>query len=61
MYGSKLSEDFIRSAIDSGYRFTWERYLREQADQETAAEFLNSSLSQELMYNFIEVQPYWEG
>ena len=48
MYGSKLSEDFIQSIMDSGYRFAWERYLREQPDEETAAEFLNSSLSREM-------------
>jgi len=48
MYGSKLSGEFIKAIIDSGYRFAWERYLREQPDEETAAEFLRRTLSQEM-------------
>jgi len=48
MYGAKLSEEFIQSVIDSGFRFAWERYLREQPTEEMAAEFLESTLSREM-------------
>ena len=48
MYGAKLSEEFVQSVIDSGYRVAWERYLREQPDEETANKFLRAKLSQEM-------------
>jgi hypothetical protein len=48
MYGAKLSEEFIKTVMDSGWRFAWERYLQEQPNEEVAKRHLEIALSQEM-------------
>ncbi len=49
MYGAKLSEGFIKTVMDSGYRFAWERYLREQPTEDIAKKHLESALTQQML------------
>ena len=48
MYGTKLSEEFIKTIMDAGYHFAWERYLQEQPTETMAAAYLRDALGQEM-------------
>lgn len=49
MYRAKLSEEFIKTVMDCGYRFAWERYLVEQPNEEIAKRRLKSALRDEML------------
>jgi|GEM_PF-339180 len=48
MYGAKSSEEFIKTVMDAGYRFAWERYLQEQSTETMAKTHLMDALGQEM-------------
>ncbi len=49
MYGAKLSEEFIKTVMDAGWRFAWERYLWEQPNEAIANKFLETTLRDEML------------
>ena len=52
LYGGKLSEEFIKLAIDSGYKCPWERYLHEKPTiEEAKAYFEDRLVGAALAYN----------
>ena len=44
MYGAKRSEAFIRTVLGAGYKFAFERYLKEQPVEAEARDFIGTSL-----------------
>jgi len=49
MYKADPSRKFIETIMSCGYKFAWERYLKEQPTEEAAREFLNSELRDECL------------
>jgi len=49
LYEGEASRRFIETVIRCGYRFAWERYLKEQPTEEAARDFLNKKLRDEAL------------
>ncbi len=47
MYAEEESTNFVRRVIDLGYKFAWERYLKEKPSEKEARFFLEEKLSSE--------------
>lgn len=49
MFGARQTEEFIKTVMDCGYRFAWERYLIEQPNEAIAKKYLESALRDEML------------
>lgn len=47
LYGGQISEEFLRTMVDCGYRCPWERYLFEKSTIEEARKYLQEKLVDE--------------
>ena len=49
MYGQKLADEFVKTIISSGWRFSWERYLEEKPTYGQAMGYLESELGTKMI------------
>jgi hypothetical protein len=48
LYGDPLSEEFVRTVIQAGYRFAWEKYFPEPPTESQAQQVLETKLTAEM-------------